>query len=67
MLRYPIVEFQNKLYQIKTKIPESQQPVLDKWKQATNSDTVLRKDGYFWFVEEIQEAEIIEFTPWEDS
>jgi hypothetical protein len=67
MLRYPIIEFQNKLYQVKRKIRESQQPILDSWKEATKSDTVLRKEGYFWFVEEIEEAEIIEFTLWKDS
>lgn len=67
MLYYPIVEFQNKLYQVKRKIRESHSPVLEAWKEVTGSDTVLRKDGYFWFVSEIEEAEIIEFTPWEDS
>ena len=67
MLCYPIVEFQNKLYQVKRKIRESHSPILEAWKEVTGSDTVLRKDGNFWFVSEIEEAEIIEFTPWEDS
>ena len=67
MLCYPIIKFQNKLYQVKRKIRESHNPILESWKEVTGSDTVLRKDGYFWFVSEIEELEIIEFTPWEDS
>jgi len=67
MLCYPIVEFQNKLYQVKRKIRESSSPILEAWKEVTGADTVLRRDGYFWFVSEIKEAEIIEFIPWEDS
>ena len=67
MLCYPIIQFQDKLYQVKRKIRESHNPIIDAWKEVTNSDTVLRKDGYFWFVEEIVEVEIEEFTPWEDA
>ena len=67
MLCYPIIQFQDKLYQVKRKIQESHSPIIDAWKEVTNSDTVLRKDGYFWFVEEIVEVEIEEFTPWEDA
>lgn len=67
MLCYQIIQFQDKLYQVKRKIRESHGPIIDAWKEVTSSDTVLRKDGYFWFVEEIKEIEIEEFTPWEDS
>ena len=67
MLCYPIITFQEQLYQVKRKIRESHSPILEAWKEVTGSDTVLRKDGYFWFVSKIEEVEIIEFTPWEDS
>ena len=67
MLCYPIIQFQDKLYHVKRKIRESHSPIIAAWKEVTNSDTVLRKDGYFWFVEEIVEVEIEEFTPWEDA
>jgi hypothetical protein len=63
---YPIIQFHDKLYHVKRKIRESHNPIIEPWKTVTNSTTVLRKDGYFWFVSEIEEAEIIEFTPWED-
>ena len=63
---YPIIQFQDKLYHIKRKIRESHNPIIDSWKEVTKSTTVLRKDGYFWFVEEIEEVEIEEFTKWED-
>ena len=54
MLCYPIIEFQEQLYQVKRKIQESHKPILDAWKEVTESDTVLRKDGYFWFVSKIE-------------
>jgi hypothetical protein len=63
---YPIIQFHDKLYHVKRKIRESHNPIIEPWKTVTNSTTVLRKDGYFWFVEEIEEVEIDEFTKWED-
>lgn len=61
-----IIQFQDKLFKLKRKVKESTQPDLEEWKQVTRSTTVLRKDGFFWFVEEIDEVEIEEFTPWKD-
>ena len=66
MYCHPIIEFQDKLYHVKRKIRESHNPIIDAWKTVTNSTTVLRKDGFYWFVEEIEEVEIDEFTAWAD-
>ena len=66
MYCHPIIEFQDKLYHVKRKIRESHNPIIDAWKTVTNSTTVLRKDGFYWFVEEIEEVEIEEFTAWAD-
>ena len=66
MYCHPIIEFQDKLYHVKRKIRESHNPIIDAWKTVTNSTTVLRKDGFYWFVEEVEEVEIEEFTLWAD-
>ena len=66
-MRHSIINFQDKLFQVKRKIRESHNPIIDAWKEVTNSDTLLKKDGFFWFVSEIKEAEILETTPWKDS
>lgn len=67
MFRYQTIIWQNKMFQVKRKIQESHKPVIDKWKTALGADTVLRKDGFIWFCDEIQDTEIMEMIPWKDS
>lgn len=61
---HQMIQFEDKLYNVKRRVRESHNPILDAWKKLTRTDKVLRKDGFFWFVEEIEDVEIEEFTTW---
>lgn len=55
-----IIEFQGSLYILKRKIKEKFNPNIEVWKEHLNADTVLRKEEDLYFLEKIQEPEIIE-------
>lgn len=67
MFNKSVIQFQDKLYIVKRRIRETHNPIIDKWKETLRATTVLRKDGFFWFVDEIEEPEILELTPWETA
>ena len=56
----PTVEFQNKRFNVKRLIKENPNENIEFWKNLIEHDTVLRKDGYLWFLTEITAVEIIE-------
>jgi muramoyltetrapeptide carboxypeptidase LdcA involved in peptidoglycan recycling len=62
MLIKQIIPFQDKLYLLKRRILDdgkhtgSNLDILMKW---LDSNKVLRKDGYLFFLEEIEEAELL--------
>jgi hypothetical protein len=68
MLRTEFIKFDDKLFVLKRKIHEHQNPNVDAWKEHLRADTVLKKDGLLYFLElvpeleEIKEAEVVE-TP----
>lgn len=47
------------LYHVVRKIPEHVQIDTEHFKSKTNSTHVFRKDGLFWFVRVIEEAQLI--------
>ena len=55
-----IINFQGNLYVLKRKIKEEYNPNIEVWKEYLPADTVLRKEGYLYFLEKIEEAQIIE-------
>jgi hypothetical protein len=55
-----IIHYQDNLYLLKRKIKESLKPKIDAWKEALGADIVLKKDEYLYFLEKIQDAQIIE-------
>ena len=55
-----IIEFQDNLYILKRKIKEKYNPNIEAWKEHLNADIVLRKQEELYFLEKIQEPEIIE-------
>ena len=59
-VRKNIINFNDKLYLIKRTIPETQFPIIEAWKEYLRADTVLKKDGIFFFCDEIKDAEIID-------
>ena len=48
------------LYEVIRTIPEIQQIDTEKFRILTHSTNVFRKDGMFWFVRIVEEAQIIE-------
>jgi len=55
-----IIEFQGSLYIVKRKIKEKYKPNIEVWKEHLDADIVLRKEEELYFLEKIQEPEIIE-------
>jgi len=58
--RYPKIEFNGKLFLVLKKIRESSNPILDVWKEHLKADIILRKDGFYYFCEEVMEIEYTE-------
>lgn len=62
MLTNQFISFQDKLYILKRRIMDDSKytgdnlDLLMKWSKA---DKVLRKEGYLFFLEEIEEAEVL--------
>ena len=57
----PVVDFQGTLYIIKRTIKETtiKEEFVQEYKNDIKCDTVLKKDGMYYFVNKIEEAEII--------
>lgn len=60
ILTTEIIEFQDKLYVLKRKIKEKYNPNIEVWKEHLNADIVLRKNEELYFLEQIQDVQIIE-------
>jgi hypothetical protein len=62
MLNTQYISFQDKLYILKRKVLDDVKytgPNLDLLMKWIGSDKVLRKEGYLFFLEEIEEAEVL--------
>lgn len=53
------IPFNGKLYLIKRIIKEEHNPIIDTWKEYLGADTVLKKEGLLYFLETVEELEII--------
>lgn len=53
------IPFNDKLFLVKKIIKEEHGPVIDVWKEHLNADTVLRKEGLLYFLQTVDELEII--------
>lgn len=60
MFRTEFIKHEDNLYILKGKLKEEYRPNIEAWKEQLHADKVLKKDGVFYFVELIPEAEIIE-------
>jgi hypothetical protein len=54
-----LIPFNDKLFLVKKIIKEEQRPVVDVWKEHLRADTVLRKEGLLYFLETVEDLEII--------
>ena len=57
MKHYPRLAYDDRLFFIKKIVKESHNPIVESWKEATNADIVLKRDGNYYFCEEIQTVE----------
>lgn len=53
------IPFNDKLYLVKKIIKEEHGPVIDVWKDHLTADTVLRKEGLLYFLQIVDDLEII--------
>jgi len=56
----PLIKIKDDLYHIIRLIPEYTNIDTNQFKIFTHTTNVFRKDGMFWFVRLIEEAEVIE-------
>jgi TPP-dependent indolepyruvate ferredoxin oxidoreductase alpha subunit len=55
-----LITIKDELYEVIRTIPEHTGIDTEKFRISTNSTNVFRKDGMFWFVRIVEEAQIIE-------
>ena len=55
-----LIEIKDELYEVIRLIPEHTGIDTEEFRISTNSTNVFRKDGMFWFVRLVEEAQIIE-------
>lgn len=53
------IPLNDKLFLVKKIIKEEHHPNLDAWKEHLGADAVLKKEGLLYFVETVEELEII--------
>ena len=53
------ITFNGRLYLIRKIIKEEHKPIIDVWKEHLRADTVFKKDGLLYFVEIVEDLEII--------
>ena len=61
MFKIPItfIDYNQGLYILKRVIKESSHPILDDWKEHLSVDTVLKKDGLLYFLQKVDEAQLV--------
>ena len=55
-----LITIKDELYEVIRTIPEHTGIDTEKFRILTHSTTVFRKDGWFWFVRIVEEAQVIE-------
>jgi len=55
-----LITIKDELYEVIRTIPEHTGIDTERFRISTNSTNVFRKDGMFWFVRIVEEAQIIE-------
>jgi len=63
------IRFSGKLYILKARYSDDakyRDQVLDLLMEFESSNKVLRKDGFLYFLEEVEEAEVIDWLPKEN-
>ena len=69
MISTQFISFQDKLYILKRKVLDDVKytgPNLDLMTVWIGANKVLRKEGYLYFLEEVEEAQVIDWLPKEN-
>lgn len=54
------VHFNDSMFYVKRIISEQHEPNLEVWREHLYCDTVLKKEGKYYFCQKIQDVEVIE-------
>lgn len=54
------ITYNNDLYVVKRTIKEELKPIIDDWREHLQADMVLKKEGLFYFLQKVEEAQIVE-------
>lgn len=57
-LKRNFVSIDGKLYEIIRTIREDHNPIIETWKEHLGCEKLFKKDGYYFFVQEVEEAQI---------
>jgi|TARA_Y100000385_G_scaffold286958_1_gene350099 DNA modification methylase len=60
MIIREIIEVKDELYSVQRKVKISNEPNVERWKEHLQSDKVFKKEPFYYFCLEINEAEEIE-------
>lgn len=60
------VVVENEMYEVLRVVKESNNPVIEKWKEHTSAEKVFRKEGLYYFCRKITEPEF-EMIPWNEE
>jgi hypothetical protein len=62
-MKLELIKFEDRLFDLYRRINKDRIKDTNQLKEIWNCDTVLEKEGYFYFCNEIKEAQIIEDEP----
>jgi hypothetical protein len=54
------ITYNNDLYVVKRTIKEELKPIVDDWREHLKADMVLKKEGLLYFLQKVEEAQIVE-------
>ena len=54
------ITYNNDLYVVKRTIREELKPIVDDWREHLQADMVLKKEGLLYFLQKVEEAQIVE-------
>ena len=54
------VDYNNTRYYVTRIVKESHNPIIEAWKDYLVCDTVLKRDGYYYFCQKVDDAQVIE-------
>jgi hypothetical protein len=57
MIRYESINYNDTIFLVLRKVRESHNPIVETWKVHLDADTVLRKDGWYYFCRKVTDID----------